>query len=277
MVAAARAALQQFGAGSLIAPPRVRSQLGEIDYVFTAGELADGTSGFRVYRAGQPAGDQLTAVWEVSGRLRGIVVGDELGARRTGALGAVAADVLARPDATTVGLIGSGVQAWTQLWALTAVRDLRRVAVYSRDPYRRRAFAERATTELGLDAREADHPGAAAAADIVVLATRSTTPVLDAADVPPGAHITTVGPKSAGGHETPLDLVARAAIVTCDSPQQAGAYPAPFFMPPAALVSLADVLRGEVRGRRTPADITLHCSVGLAGSEVAIAQRLLSR
>jgi ornithine cyclodeaminase/alanine dehydrogenase-like protein (mu-crystallin family) len=275
MVEAARAALLQFGAGSLTAPPRVRASLGPVDYVFTAGALADGTSGFRCYRAGQPSGDQLTAVWEPSGRLRGVVVGDELGARRTGALGAVAADVLARADATTVGLIGSGVQAWTQLWALTAVRDVRRVSVYSRDPYRRRAFAERAGRELGLDAYEADRPGAAVG-DITVLATRSTTPVLDAADVPPGTHVTTVGPKSAGGHEAPLELVARASVVTCDSPEQAAAYPAPFFMPPADLVSLAAVLCGDAHGRRSVHDITLHCSVGLAGSEVAIAQRLLT-
>lgn len=131
VVAAAREALLQAARGELDAPPRVRTELGSLDYVFTAGALADGSSGFRAYRAGQPAGDQLVAVWDADGALTGLVVGEELGARRTGALGAVAGDALARPDAHTVGLVGTGRQAWAQLWALAAVRDLRQVRVYS--------------------------------------------------------------------------------------------------------------------------------------------------
>ena len=72
-------------------------------------------TGFRAYRAGTPAGDQLVAVWEADGTLSAVVVGEQLGACRTGALGAVAADALANPDAGTVAVIGSGLQAWTQL------------------------------------------------------------------------------------------------------------------------------------------------------------------
>jgi hypothetical protein len=69
--------------GKLQAPPRLRAELGEIDHVFTLGSVKDGPNGFRVYRAGEPLGDQLTAVWSPNGQLRGIVTGDELGARRT--------------------------------------------------------------------------------------------------------------------------------------------------------------------------------------------------
>ena len=103
-VVAAREALLQAGRRELVAPPRGRIELGSVDYVFTAGALADGTS-FRAYRAGQPAGDQLVAVWDALSCLTGVVVGDELGARRTGALGAVAVDALARTDAHTLGLV----------------------------------------------------------------------------------------------------------------------------------------------------------------------------
>jgi len=115
-VDAARQALIQLGRGELAAPTRARCELGELDYVITAGALADGTSGFRAYRAGEPAGQQLVAVWDRQGNLTGIVVGDELGALRTGALGAVAADVLAPPDADAdaATIIGTGRQAWTQ-------------------------------------------------------------------------------------------------------------------------------------------------------------------
>ncbi len=275
-VAAARDALLQMGEGRLSAPPRVRSQLAGIDYVFTAGALADGATGFRCYRAGEPAGDQLTAVWDPEGRLIGVVVGSELGARRTGGLGAVAADVLSRADAQDVAVIGSGAQAWTQLWALTAVRRLRRVRVYSPTEHRKLAFAVRARDELGISAEAVSSPATAVReADIIILATRSTTPVIDVGDVPAGAHLTTVGPKVAEAHETPIDLLAEAAIVTCDSPGQAAAYPEPFFTAPQRLTSLADVLLGRTPGRRRAQDITVHCSVGLAGSEILLAERLL--
>lgn len=262
--------------GSVKAPPRLRAELGGLDYVFTVGRLADDTSGFRVYRAGGPGGDQLTAVWSPDGELRGIVTGDELGARRTGALGAVAADVLARADASTVGVVGSGTQAWTQLWALSAVRQLDRVRVHSPTAAHREAFARRAADELGLGASAvASAREAVAGADLIVLATRSTAPVIEADDVSPGAHLVTVGPKSANGHETPLELVTRAAVVTCDSPAQARAYPEPFFT--SELVDLAQVVAGHAVGRRRPDEITLHCSVGLAGSEVALAALLFAR
>lgn len=275
-VAAAREALLQAGRGELAAPPRARVELDSVDYVFTAGALADGSSGFRVYRTGQPSGDQLVAVWDRMGHLTGLVVGDELGPRRTGALGAVAADSLARPEACTVGLVGTGRQAWTQLWALTAVRHLEEVRVYSPTPRHREDFAARAQADLGLAASTTDDAAAAVCeADIVILATRSTTPVIDITDIAPGTHLTTVGPKFEGAHETPLPLVAAAAVVTCDSPAQAAAYREPFFTEPTPLVSLSDVLLGKTSGRRHRHDITMYCSVGLAGSEVLLAERLL--
>lgn len=277
VVAAAREALLQAGGGELVAPPRVRSELGRLDYVFTAGMLADGSSGFRAYRAGQPPGDQLVAVWDAGGALAGLVVGEELGARRTGALGAVAADALARPDAHTVGLVGTGRQAWAQLWALAAVRGMRQVRVYSPSVQHREGFVARARAELGLAASaSSDAASAVCDADIVVLATRSTEPVIEAADVAIGAHVTTVGPKFRNSHEAPLQLATAAAVLTCDSPEQAAAYPEPFFTGSTPLTSLADVLLGVAPGRRNRDDITMHCSVGLAGSEVLLAQRLLA-
>lgn len=276
VVDAAREALIQAGRGELTGPPRVRIELGDVDYVYTAGALADGTSGFRVYRAGHPAGDQLVAVWAADGHLAGLVVGEELGVRRTGALGAVAADVLARPDATTVAVVGSGGQAWSQLWALTVVRDITQVRVFSPNTSHRQVFAARARAELHLAASAVDDAASAVReADIIILATRSSTPVISAADVADGTHLTTVGPKFRSGHETPAELVAAAAIVTCDSPQQAAAYPEPFFTGSAPLVSLSDVLLGAIPGRQHRCDITVHCSVGLAGSEVLLAHSLL--
>jgi ornithine cyclodeaminase len=271
-VAAMRNGLLEASAGQLTSPPRLRAELGPDSYVFTVGGLRGGHSGFRAYRTGANAGDQLVAVWGPDGRLAGVVVGDELGARRTGALGGVAADVLARPDATIVAVIGTGRQAWTQLWAISAVRALSRMHVYSRDPEHRAAFARRAAEELQIASTPAPTAELAAGdADIVVLATTATQPVIDAAAIRPGTHLTTVGPKLAGAHEAPTEILAKAAIVACDSPQQAAAYTQPFFVEPGSLTPLSAVLDGSQAGRIRPEDITIYCSVGLAGTEVLLA------
>jgi alanine dehydrogenase len=84
------------------------------------------------------------------------VVGSELGARRTGALGGAAVDALAQADASSVGIIGSGVQAWTQLWAIAAVRPLTGVRIFSPTREHRETFARRVGTELELEAAPSD-------------------------------------------------------------------------------------------------------------------------
>lgn len=120
-IAAVRESLIAHHSGGLAAPPRLHAPLGDGDLIFTAGRLAGTGYGFRVYRTRSQAsgdrltGDQLTVVCDdATGELSGAITGDFLGAARTGAIGAVAVDVLARPDAATVGLIGSGRQAWTR-------------------------------------------------------------------------------------------------------------------------------------------------------------------
>ncbi len=274
-VAAMRDALLAAHRGELASPPRLRAGVGPADYVFTVGGRPGGPTGFRVYRTGPVAADQLVAVWQPDGQLAGLVVGGELGARRTGALGGVAADVLARPEASTAAVIGSGRQAWTQLWALRAVRPLSDVRIYSRDPDRRAAFARRAAAELQVAARPAASAEQAAdGADLIILATTSAHPVIDPAAIGAGTHVTTVGPKGARAHETPSRLLARAAVVTCDSPQQASAYPEPFVVDPASLTPLSAIVAGQAPGRASPADITVYCSVGLAGTEVLLAATL---
>ena len=207
-VAAMRNAVVAAYHGRLSAPPRVSADMAELSYVFTVGALAGEVSGFRVYRTRSAEGDQLVAVWTDDGSLLGVIVGAELGARRTGALGAVSVDALARPDAGNLAIIGSGTQAWTQRWAVTAVRTIKSVRIFSPNPDHRRQLAERARTELDLNAAQVNSSREALSdADVIILATGSRVPVIDASDVEPGAHVVTVGPKFADAHETPLDLL----------------------------------------------------------------------
>jgi ornithine cyclodeaminase/alanine dehydrogenase-like protein (mu-crystallin family) len=122
--------------GELVAPPKVHTDLGDGRLVLTTGHLRGSWFGYRSYDS-VPAepGFQLVAVHdEASGTLRAVAVGNELGPRRVGAIGGVAAAALAAPDAHVAALIGTGTQAYTQMWALAAVRELREVRVFSRDP-----------------------------------------------------------------------------------------------------------------------------------------------
>lgn len=274
-VEAARAALIDAYRGRLESPPRIHATVGQGALVFTAGGYPDGACGVRVYQTGRAASDQVVVVWDSDGRLSGCIVGVELGSMRTGALGAAAAGALARPDAQIVSVIGSGRQAWAQLWALTAVRQPVEVRVYSPTERHRRAFAERAGAELGLNASPvASAQHAVVGADIIILATRSEQSVISSAWVTAGAHISTVGPKLRSAHETPPDLAADAVVVVSDSPDQAAAYGERFFTS-RELTHLGAVLCNDTPGRTGDADITMYASTGLAGSEVVIANALL--
>lgn len=136
-VQAVRSALMAAHEGALHAPPRVHADLGHGHLVFTAGHLrTEKLFGFRAYDTLVGA-EQLVAVWgSDDGRLRTVVRGDELGARRTGAIGAVAVDAAANPGPIRLGLVGAGTQAWTQLWAICAVRQVREASVTARRPER---------------------------------------------------------------------------------------------------------------------------------------------
>jgi ornithine cyclodeaminase/alanine dehydrogenase-like protein (mu-crystallin family) len=275
-VTAARSALAAAYRGDLAAPPRLHADIGGISLAFTAGGFPAGPLGFRVYGTWPGQSDQAVLVWDGNGRLAAVIAGAELGTRRTGALGGVAADLLAPAGPVTGAVIGSGAQAWAQLWACASVRQFREVRVYSPSPGHAAAFADRARARLGLPAAAVASARAAVdGAGVVLVATRSPEPVLAAAWIAPGAHVSTVGPKTASRHELPPELASQASLVVSDSPQQAAAYGEPFFTG-RPLTHLGAIVAGERPGRGGPDEITLYCSTGLAGSEVVMAGALLS-
>jgi ornithine cyclodeaminase len=278
---AVREAVELHRRGALVAPPRHEVSFGPGSLVFTIGgtELAPG---FRVYETFPGSRqDQLVAVWDgTSGSLQGLIVGQRLGAIRTGALGGLAVDLLAHPDAGSCAVIGSGLQAQTQLLAAAAVRPLSSITVYSRSPGRRQGFADTMAATLGLaidtccSAREAVDK-----AEIVLCATDSATPVLSEEWVQPGAHVNTVGPKWAGYHELPLDLVERAAVVATDATRQIADQGHRHFLAdsPARhrIIDLGAIANG--RPDRNTGDVSVYLSAGLAGTEVLVAQALLDQ
>jgi hypothetical protein len=235
--------------GELVAPPRVHADFGDGRVVFTAGRLRGSWFGYRSY-------DTLPA----DPGAQVVVVHDEA----TGRVRAVA--------------IGTGTQAYAQVWALAAVRDLREVRVYSRDPTHRASFVERiAPLVAGTCRPAADARAACKGAQIVVLATSSPTPVVDAAWIAPGAYVTTLGPKQQGRAEFGLDLPETASVLVTDSLDQIGAYDPPNVLVGTrhehGLVSLGAVRAGEV-AKPTSEGISLFFSVGVAGTEAFLLDRL---
>lgn len=278
-VRAMRAAVLAHHEGTVQAPPRVRADLGGGHLVFTAGHLREQELfGFRVYDTLVGA-QQLVAVWDArDGELAALVHGAELGARRTGAIGAVAVDVAAGPGPVRVGIVGAGTQAWTQLWAMLAVREVEEVVVAARRPGRAEVFARRAADELGVRTRAAGTvEDAVRDRDVVIVATNSAVPVLDAGWIAPGTHVNTVGPKTASRHDVPAALAHRASVVLTDSLAQAASYPEPHIFAVDTMVDLGAVLAGAVAVRTRPDRITVFSSVGLAGTEVALAAALVGR
>jgi len=139
-----------------------------------------------------------------------------LGQIRTGAATGYVADLLANPQAETLGIIGSGFQARTQVEAIRAVRDIRTVRVWSRDAEKRARFAAQAGGEVAKSAEDA-----VGGAQIVVTATNASEPVLQDGWVAPGAFIAAMGANRPASRELPAQLVRRAGLVVVDSLEQA--------------------------------------------------------
>ncbi len=286
VVDAVRDAIAERAAGTLEAPPRWRVPAGGGDLVFTAGAATGPTNaaGFRVYETHGTGDDhtELVAVFDAAtGAFEGLLAGHAVGGLRTGGIGGVAIDALARSDADTLGILGTGFQARAQVGAACATRDFDDVAVYSPTAEGRESFADTLEGEVEPTVRAAADPEPVVReADALVCATNSEEPVFDPDWLEAGTHVTTIGPRFDDAHELPLEAVDRADAIVTDSLPQVDAYDRPYIASGADrdwMVELAAVLEDPDLGRQRADDITLFCSVGLAGTEVVLGKRFLEQ
>lgn len=208
-----------------------------------------------------------------------ILEANHLGQIRTGAASGLATRFMARPNAATLAIIGSGFQARTQLEAMLAVRQISEVRVWSRDPAKRSAFAAETHTRAVATAEEAVR-----GAQIVVTATFAREPVLASEWVEPGAHINAMGSNQANRREIPADLVRRADSIAVDSTEQARMESGDLLMAlddrdwsNPRIVELKDVVSGRVQARTAPEQVTLFKSNGLAVEDVIAAAFVYER
>jgi len=274
--------------GRLISPARVNVELGGGSLVFTIGAETrkERVMGFRVYNTFHGATahhDHVVVVFDhETGALKGIIVGVLIGALRTGALGGAAVNALARADVKSLGILGTGLQARTQVEAAFAVRSIQTAKVFSPTREHREGFAKEMGAKLGVKFKAAETAEEVVRdADILILATTSPKPVLNAAWVRPGTHVNTIGPKFKDECEVPMELPARSATIVTDSLAQADSYTHPFFLSGTEyrkrMIELHEIISGKKPGRSTAEEITLFCSVGLAGTEVIVGNAFLQK
>ncbi|MGH7679471.1 MAG: ornithine cyclodeaminase family protein [Gemmatimonadaceae bacterium] len=201
-----------------------------------------------------------------SGRLLAVMDSIAITAIRTGLVGGLAAQALARPAIEVVAVIGAGVQGREQLRALRLVRSFGTVRVYDSAPERAKTLV--AEMGDGLGARltvAASVADAVRAADVIIAATWARTPFLTRAMIAPGAHITTVGADEPGKAELDRDLIEHATFVCDDADLAAemGALAGVGLGRDAIHASLGEVLSGSRPGRTRDDEITVFGSVGL--------------
>ncbi|WP_457939249.1 ectoine utilization protein EutC [Mesorhizobium sp. 10J20-29] len=198
---------------------------------------------------------------------------------RTAAAGAVAARHLSREDSSIAAIFGAGVQARLQLEALMLVRPIKEARIWARDAEKAKAAAADLRERLGILVRyepEPDH--AVAGADIIVTTTPASEPVLKAAWLWPGQHITAMGSDAEHKNEIEPEIVARAGLYVADSLKQTRrlgelhhAIEAGLVKADAELAELGQIVAGQRKGRGSPGDLTIADLTGTGVQDTAIA------
>jgi ornithine cyclodeaminase/alanine dehydrogenase-like protein (mu-crystallin family) len=224
-------------------------------------------------------GGMMLVISSLDGSLAGVLLDNGyLTDLRTGAAGAIAADLLSRQDAATVAIVGAGNQARFQLDALRRVRNIQRVQVASRSAERAKTFVDEVERCWRLPATLFDSVEEAVRdAEIVVTTTPAEVAILRAEWLAPGAHVTAVGSDEPTKQELDVDVLFRAAVVAVDDESQAArlgelhhAIEAGF-AGDGKVVTLGQLLEGEVSGRTNAEDITVADLTGVGTQDAAIA------
>lgn len=254
----------------------------------TAGKSDDASFGIKlVCKYERPHGDPLgTHVGMVmlfdsaKGVPLAMVEGSSLTSIRTSAASALATDLLARPDARKLAVIGNGEQASRHIAAMQAVRDISEVTVWGRDPVRAKDFARDASERFGVPVTTAASAAEAVAdADIICTTTSAKEPVLRGADLKPGQHINLVGSAIPTTSEVDHEAVRRTRFYVDYRPAAMAAAGELLKAIEAGVVGEDHILAeiGEVAAdlslaRRSADEITCYKSLGVAAQDLAAAQ-----
>ena len=280
-VHAVEGCFERMAAGAVHHAPRRRLELEEGRLAdMAASDLQLGYAGVKTYAGFREGTAFVVALFSAERpELVALIEADWLGRLRTGAATAVAAKHLAREGATTLGVIGCGTQAETQVRCIrAALPALERVIAYCRTERNLREFCEKVGAEPGESHRDA------AAQDVVVTITTSRDPVLRGEWLQPGALVCAAGANNGASRELDNVVLERASFVCCDWLPQARVESADLIEPVETGVldwlevhELHEVVAGELPGRQSPDDIVVFKSNGIAAWDVAIAAAAVER
>jgi alanine dehydrogenase len=270
---------RRLAAGEVENVPRQRSRFEDGSLaVMWAVDNELGLAGLKSYAAGQEAVTFVVVLFETeTQRLVGVIEADKMGQLRTGAASGVAAKQLAREGATSLGVIGCGWQARTQVACIReAVPSIERVVAFCRTEERLEEFCREVGAEAGESHRDP------AEQDVVVTVTTSRDPVLRGEWLRPGALVCAVGANDPRRRELDNAVLERAAFVCCDMLEQAKRESGDLIEPVEVGVldwlevhELQEVVAGELSGRQGDDDIVLFKSNGLAAWDLAVATRVV--
>jgi alanine dehydrogenase len=279
------AAFRRLADGTARVHPRRRLHLEGFSYLhyMAAADGAGGYEGLKIYTSSRQGLRFILPLFRAkTGELVAIVEASYLGQMRTGAATGVATRLLARGDAHTVGIIGTGLQAKTQLEAIVAVRKIERIYAFGRDENRREKFAREMTAALNVPVQaEATAEEVVREAEILVTATTAKEPVVKGSWIQGGTHINAIGANFPQNRELDSDVVARAGAIFVDSCEQskmeAGDLIFAFRDNPNRwndVKELAELVCGKIAGRTSGEQITLFKSNGIAIQDVVTAGRV---
>jgi ornithine cyclodeaminase/alanine dehydrogenase-like protein (mu-crystallin family) len=280
-VAAVEGCFRRLAAGAIENRPRFR--LGVYDgllHVMAAADLELGVAGLKAYVGFHDGVRFVVALFAADrAELIALVDADRLGQLRTGAASAVAAKHLARPGARSLGVIGAGWQAESQVACIrAALPGIEEVVAYSRNAERLADFCRR------LDCEPGEYNRDAAEQDVVVTITSSRDPVLRGEWLRPGAVVCAAGANRLVSRELDNAVVERATFVCCDSLEQAKVEAGDLVEPVEQGVldwlevhELSEVVGGETAGRQADADVVLFKSLGIAAEDLAVASVVVER
>ena len=271
---AVEGSFRRLAAGEVENVPRQRTRWdGGSLAVMWAVDSGLGLAGVKTYAAGGEAASFVVVLFEAeTQRAVATIEADKLGQLRTGAASGVAARYLAREGAASLGVIGCGWQARSQVAAIReALPSLGAVVAYCRTPERLEEFCRETGAEAGESHRDP------ASQDVVVTITTSKDPVLRGEWLRPGALVCAAGANDPRRRELDNVVLERAAFICCDSLDDARRESGDLIEPVDAGVldwlevhELQEVVAGELPGRQAEDDIVVFKSNGLAAWDVAI-------
>ena len=272
--------------GQAMVRPRTRMTMPDGTHQLMAGWVGGEINAFGLKSYGGPhkpgvhGGGMVVLLYDgETSALLAILEGNLLGQIRTGAASGVATRYMAREEARTVGIIGAGRQAATQLEAVCKVRGIQQAWVYSRGQERREAFAEEMARWFDVPVTAVDSGEACVReADIVVTITSASEPVLQGEWLREGTHVNAAGSNHYLRRELDDEAIRRAVLITVDDLPQAQTESGELMAAAARGVlqwervrEMAEVVEGRIPGRPDPDAITLFESQGIATWDVAAA------